>query len=250
MRKFIWLMSKYANTDYSLAHPEILDELSRKRVAPQIMAVLKQTIPEFDFGKSVVLDLGSSNGINDKYLAGNFQHIYGIDVDKNAIKIAQKKYTNKKLSFAVFDGEKIPFSDRKFDIIIFRRAFEYAKKPESLIPEIERVLKMEGIVYFEVNNRLFPANIFPLFIKKLIYNFFGKKIYYFSHDPHYWQLKKLFKKFNIYQVTPLIIKNPENYYFYQRFFGLKIGKNIPLWILKLIEPFFPSFIWILKLKQS
>ncbi len=238
-------MINLANVDYSLAHPIILDEENRKRIAPQIMSVLKNSLPKFNFKTASVLDLGCSAGINDKYLVDNFQHIDGIDIDKNAIKFAKKEMGGKKLSFSPFDGKKIPFPNKKFDLIIFRRSFEYAREPEKLVLEMARVLKPSGIVYFEVNNRLFPVHIFPIFIKKLAFNLTGKKIYYFSRDPNFWQLKKLFKKFQSIQMTPLIVKNPVRYNFSQQTFGLKIGKYFPLWFLKLLEPFFPSFIWLL-----
>jgi len=48
-------------------------------------------------------------------------------------------------------GEKLPFADASFDIVLSDNVIDHAEKPLEIISELARVLKPEGLLYFTVN---------------------------------------------------------------------------------------------------
>jgi ubiquinone/menaquinone biosynthesis C-methylase UbiE len=48
-------------------------------------------------------------------------------------------------------GEKLPFADGEFDIVLSDNVIDHAEKPISIIEEFSRVLKSGGLLYFTVN---------------------------------------------------------------------------------------------------
>ena len=248
-------MTKIANTYYSKAHPKVLS-LDGARVAKQIIACFKNVDPSINLKSATLLDVGSSNGAITHYIADFVKNADGIDTDKPAIDDGHIRYLRKNLQLNIFDGRNIPYPNSSFDLIIFRRTYGSAQYPQKLTDEIFRVLKDEGLVYFEGHNKLFAWEsdykipFLTLFAPSLVKNLvklLGHKNYYIGRYKTYWELKKLFHGFQIFNLTPKIIKNPKNFKF-TNLYKLNIITNfIPLFILKLLEPLlFPDFIWVLK----
>lgn len=248
-------MTRLFNQDYSLAHPKVLVDHDRKRVADQIYQTLKNTYPLFPFAKARCLDVGSSSGIISHYLLKYVSKIHCIDTDSHAISLGKKLYQTDRLTFATFNGISIPSKNNSFDIVIFRRVYGSSLHPQKLVQEIYRVLKPGGLVFFEGHNKFFPLEsdykipflpLLPPILSKSLVILFGHKNYYLGKYQTYWGLKKLFSRFQISHLTPLIIKNPYKFKFTKLYQIGSFIKYIPLSILKLLEPFYPDFIWILK----
>ena len=241
------------NSYLSVAVPQTLYSADRERIAWQIATVLKQTQPGLKFKKVKCLDVGSSSGEVASYLGKYVNKIICLDVDKNALSIGKKKFArHKNLRFAHFDGAKIPFNDNLFDVVILRRVIECTKYPEKLMAEIFRVLKPKGLVYFESQNIIWPDPHWDYFafvppqLKKVLALAFGKKHYYFATYRSYWQLKKLFKKFRIHLITPLILKNPIRYNFSRLKVIQPVSNLVPSSFFYFLEPFNRHFIWVLE----
>lgn len=69
-----------------------------------------------------------------------------------------KKYSKNICSFDVFysdsvdiiaDGHQIPFDESVFDVVIIQAVLEHVLEPKTVVEEIHRVLKKDGIVYAE-----------------------------------------------------------------------------------------------------
>jgi len=48
-------------------------------------------------------------------------------------------------------GEKLPFSDSSFDVVLSDNVIDHAENPVAILEEITRVLKPSGLFYFTVN---------------------------------------------------------------------------------------------------
>ena len=48
-------------------------------------------------------------------------------------------------------GEKLPFADASFDVVLSDNVIDHAENPLSIVDEIVRVLKPSGLLYFTVN---------------------------------------------------------------------------------------------------
>ena len=48
-------------------------------------------------------------------------------------------------------GEKLPFGDAAFDVVLSDNVIDHAEKPVEIVDELVRVLKPDGVLYFTVN---------------------------------------------------------------------------------------------------
>jgi len=121
-------------------------------------------------GSLQALDIGSSTGIIDNYLAGHLGHVVGIDIDDKAIEFARENFTGDNLEFHIGDAMNLDFPDTSFDVAIF-----------SVIP------RPLGHVYVRL---------------------FRRADFYYEKHLSYWGLKKLARAFEIsdYMVRPGSLK--------------------------------------------
>jgi ubiquinone/menaquinone biosynthesis C-methylase UbiE len=93
---------------------------------------------------STILDIGCGYGF---FLEGLDKHgsgSYGIDCSRIAI-IEAKKRTEANLVLS--DSVKLPFQDDKFDAVTLFDVIEHIQEYESVLKEIFRVLKSDGLIY-------------------------------------------------------------------------------------------------------
>ncbi|KPK22905.1 MAG: hypothetical protein AMJ61_16625 [Desulfobacterales bacterium SG8_35_2] len=64
----------------------------RERKAKTILAVMQDFLGQTPLPSLSLLDVGSSTGIIDNFLADYFLKVTGIDIDKEAIQYAQKTF--------------------------------------------------------------------------------------------------------------------------------------------------------------
>lgn len=247
-------MVKLSNTSYSKAHPKILI-YQRKRIAQQIISCFKHIIPNLNLKSCVLLDVGCSNGAISYYLSQQCKKAIGIDTDRLAIKDGHQHFFSQNLTLQVFDGQNIPYFDNYFDLIVFRRTYGSVENLKPLVKAVFRVLKPSGLCYFEGHNKLFPfesdykipfLSWLPPQWAKMVVKLFSHQQFYIGHYQTLWGLQKLFKKFSITPLTYQIIKNPQKFHFTKLYNVSNLSKYIPPLVLRLCEPFFPDFIWILK----
>jgi len=91
-----------------------------------------------------VLSVGCGDGGSTAWV----ENLIGIDVDKNSIELAQKKYPHQK--FICGRAEKLPFPSRNFDTVLAMDVLQLTDEKQSL-GEIFRVLKPGGLVLISVS---------------------------------------------------------------------------------------------------
>ena len=86
-----------------------------------------------------ILDLGSGNGCLTTVLTNRGYNVTAIDVvDKSNGKCAKP---------IIFDGNKIPFEDEYFDVVIVTFVLHHIDNYENMISEIRRVTKRCAIIF-------------------------------------------------------------------------------------------------------
>lgn len=77
---------------------------------------------------------------------------FGVGVDPLAVNYKRlfPKIQNTSPTVAAI-GEKLPFEDAAFDIVLSDNVIDHAERPFLIIDEIVRVLKPDGVLYFTVN---------------------------------------------------------------------------------------------------
>jgi SAM-dependent methyltransferase len=95
-----------------------------------------------------VLDLGCRSGaLTRRFLEGN--SVVGLDVDAAAL---QKAAALGIEPVQADVEEPLPFADASFDAVVAGELFEHLKFPDTLVAEIRRVLRPDGVLVGSVPN--------------------------------------------------------------------------------------------------
>lgn len=217
----------------SNASHAVLDIKSRKTKARTIIEILKHYK---NIKESRILDIGTGSGVISSEIRKISKKVYSVDVvDERVIK--------NNFAFRMVKGEKLPFKNNEFDIIISNHVMAHVKNDGLHLKEINRVLKEDGIVYLGMQNRLWPLepNFNMLFLcwlpKKLADSYvrlMGKGSSYNVNPMTYFGfIKKIKKYFDYEDVTIEIIR--------QRM-------QMPFALYKLLKIFSPVWIMVLRKK--
>lgn len=116
--------------------PLILDELCRlNKKKNKYLKIL-----DVGCGDGVMIfDLQNSKLLKDKY------DITGIDISKTNIAIAKTRIKNSNLLVA--DACKLPFKNQSFDFVYSWMVIEHLSKPQKILTEIRRVMKLKSRCY-------------------------------------------------------------------------------------------------------
>lgn len=115
-----------------------------------------------EFKDKKVLDVGCGVGMflaKFKKLKAN---VYGIDVDEEKIKEAQKRFKN----VAVASGEKLPYRKNSFDVVWLHEVIEHVDDDRKTIEECFRVLRPGGKLVIFAPNRLWPFETHGIFLNE------------------------------------------------------------------------------------
>ncbi|MCA9368184.1 class I SAM-dependent methyltransferase [Candidatus Kaiserbacteria bacterium] len=113
--------------------------------------------------KGDILEVGCGRGSMIKKIK-SFSTKTGIDPSKQAIEHA--KMIAPEVDFFVGVAEKLPFPDESFDVVYSLEVFEHVREYDSMVSEMVRVLKKDGVAYIQTPN--YPAKRFYDFIYFLL----------------------------------------------------------------------------------
>ncbi len=121
---------------------------NRQKKAAKILSILK------DFRQNlnglICLDIGCSGGIISSVLTKEFRIVIGVDIDQDAVKYATGKFGS---HFCIGDGMQLPVKDNSIDVIICNHVYEHISSADTMMKEIYRVMKKDGLCYFAAGNR-------------------------------------------------------------------------------------------------
>lgn len=110
-----------------------------------------------------VLDLGFGPGFLARDLAGIGIGGVGMDSSKSMIDYCIREAEREGIAesrwrFVIGDAEALPFDGETFDVVVASGLIEYLPKDESILREIQRVLKPGGYALLSVTNRFGYTN--------------------------------------------------------------------------------------------
>jgi ubiquinone/menaquinone biosynthesis C-methylase UbiE len=158
-----WWSSYYARDelDVRISDSRHLDAV-RQKIEDRVW---RRIVPQ----NGRVLDLGCGRGFFAKRLkqaVGRTVHVVGLDLSEIILHKARSDHGD--LSFLVGRGEKLPFKDDSFDVVMIITAFEYIEdQPDPIIHEVHRILKKGGFFYI----CLHKPSIDPFFIPNIARRF-------------------------------------------------------------------------------
>ncbi|MCX6711431.1 MAG: class I SAM-dependent methyltransferase [Candidatus Woesearchaeota archaeon] len=156
-----------------------------------------------------VLDYGCGTCTFYKYIISKYDNTnyIGTDISFSMINVGKKEFKN--INVAVADGEKLPFKNNSFDLIIGRGILHHLINPEKGIKELSRILKgNKQVIFSEPNNNILLS--IPRFIAK-------KTTKHFTKTHKDFKRKELIKLF---QSNGFKIRSIENFGYFAFPFGL------------------------------
>lgn len=130
---------------------------SKQSSVKKIVFELKETGKEFNN----ILDLGCGNGNSIDYIQILYPNInwVGVDLTKSPeVESRIKKIEN----ICSYDGEKLPFKSKSFDIIYSRQVFEHVLNPYNLLNEVSRVSR-KGAFFIGSVSQMEPYHSYSIF---------------------------------------------------------------------------------------
>lgn len=103
-----------------------------------------------------ILDIGCNYGSLIHILQKlGYNDVYGIDINKKAIKQGKKIYGAIKNRLKTYDGQNIPFKKETFDVVLMFDVIEHIPNVQNFLKnEVYRVLKKEKSFIFQTPNKL------------------------------------------------------------------------------------------------
>jgi SAM-dependent methyltransferase len=239
---------------FSALSPSILEREDRLRVARQIVAVLEAHIPGGLAGRRV-LDIGCSSGVITSFVADVSGPTIGVDVDTNAIRIANELPKRANLEFRVMSASALEFPPDTFDVVICNQVYYWLEDPGTLMADIHRILKPGGVCFlasvnkyklWEAQYRLPLLSMLPRPLADVYVRAAGKGSRFGCRYLSFWGLRRLCARFVIHGYTARILKDPEKYKFTKLSSAAALTQSIPVAWLEWLEPLSPNFVWVLE----
>lgn len=213
-------MTRDYQHNYSSLKPSVFDNEPRRRKGKTIVKVCQDYLKSEDLSDLTLLDVGSSSGIIDDFLATHFKHVAGIDIDEPAVTYAQQTFDRPNLDFAQGDAMNLEQADNSIDVVVCSHVYEHVPDAGRMVAEIYRVLKPGGFCYFSGNNRVMYMephyrlpflSLLPRSMAHLYMRLAGKGQYYHEQHLGYWSLKRLWNRFELVDYSEKIIADPERF---------------------------------------
>lgn len=103
-----------------------------------------------------VLEVGCGAGTDLVRFARGGAQVTGVDIAESAIALAHQNFTQQELTagLVVGDGEQLPFTDGRFDLVYAHGVVQYTADGRRLVDECRRVLRPGGTAIFQAYNRI------------------------------------------------------------------------------------------------
>jgi 2-polyprenyl-6-hydroxyphenyl methylase/3-demethylubiquinone-9 3-methyltransferase len=107
------------------------------------------------FSPQNILDIGCGGGFLSNFLSEKGHQVTGLDVSEDALEIAHRYDSTKKVSYLRGNAYELPFNERSFDAVCAMDFLEHVERPHDVVKEVSRVLKPGGQFFFYTFNRNF-----------------------------------------------------------------------------------------------
>lgn len=140
-------------SDLKVGSPEFFNEVERYRF--EKLDYLPKLVDYSAFEGKKILDLGCGLGTDLSRFAKGGAEVTGVDISSRAVELATQNFEQRGLQgqFAQMNGHALDLPDNYFDFVYCHTVLHFTNKPESLVAEINRVLKPGGEALIMTINR-------------------------------------------------------------------------------------------------
>ena len=105
-----------------------------------------------------ILDIACGNGYGTMILAKNINScVVGADISFNVVNECKSRFSLDNLSFLQTNVVKTPFPSNYFDLIVSFETIEHTKEYKSMLIELKRILKPNGLLLLSTPNKLISS---------------------------------------------------------------------------------------------
>ncbi len=138
-----------------------------------------------------VIDVASGTGYGTSILSkSGAKKVIGVDVSKEAVKLASEKFQNENLEYVLGDAENLNFEDNSFDLVVSFETIEHLKNPHKFLSEVKRILINGGQLLISTPNIEVSGNTNPYHLKEYTEDEFENIL------KKYFKIVKLMKQEN------------------------------------------------------
>jgi len=131
----------------------VLDETMASSLIYDEHLVRYELAKSYSQGK-VVLDVACGSGYGSYLLADKAEKVWAIDINQEALALAEKKYQHPKIKFLADDVEILSkVGDKMIDLAVSFETIEHLKNPDNYLEQLKRVLKTDGLALISTPNR-------------------------------------------------------------------------------------------------
>lgn len=113
------------------------------------------------------LEIGCGTGQLSFLIHSKVESLTATDFSSEMIRIC-KKNNNTNIHFKVEDGASLSFDDASFDVVIIANVLHIVDNPDSVLQEIKRVMKPDGLMIASIYTTEKDSSHFKLwFLKKI-----------------------------------------------------------------------------------
>ncbi len=123
------------------------------------LSVMSQVLPVASH--DVVLDVGCGSGNLTFHVGAVSRLAIGLDPSQGAARYCHGRSADPRCAFAVAEGEALPLADRSVDAVLLVEVVEHLERPEAVLHEAHRVLKVGGRLLVTTPN-YGPGSPWPL----------------------------------------------------------------------------------------
>lgn len=100
---------------------------------------------QVDVGGRMVLDVAAGAGFGADLLSERARLVVGVDLSREAVSDARRRYRRPNLAFVQADAPALPFRDGSFDLVVSQDTIEHVGDDQGFVREAARVLKPRGM---------------------------------------------------------------------------------------------------------
>lgn len=116
------------------------------------------------------LDVGCGGGFSCEYMADLGVEVYGIDRSQKCIETAinHANFSGFEISYCCGVAEKMPYPNDFFDVVVCVDVLEHVESVPCVVSEIFRILKPNGLFFFDTINRNFKSKLVMIWLMENI----------------------------------------------------------------------------------
>jgi 2-polyprenyl-6-hydroxyphenyl methylase/3-demethylubiquinone-9 3-methyltransferase len=112
------------------------------------------------------LDVGCGGGFSCEYMAARGVQVSGIDLSSKCITAAQRhaEISGWDIDYRCGVAEDLPYAKQSFDVVVCVDVLEHVADVKRTLLEISRILKPNGLFFFDTINRNFKSRLVMIWL--------------------------------------------------------------------------------------